>query len=102
MYQLLHDLPRLFVRRQSASGDNTCSQRLFITRQPLSFSHDTLKMGGSQASSKVNNVLKDPGLVSFLFAILDGLAFHHGFMLTVIALDTKFSLYSIPNRKERT
>lgn len=101
MYQLLHDVPRLFVRRQSASGDNTCSQRLFITRQPL-ISHDTLKMGGSQASSKVNNGLKDPGLVSFLFAILDGLAFHHDFMLTVIPLDTKFSFYSIPNRKERT
>lgn len=73
---------------------------MFKTRKPL-ISHDTLKMGGSQASSKVNNVLKDPGFVSFFFAILSGLAFHHDFKLTVIAFDIKFSLYSILNRKEK-
>ena len=66
-------------------------------KKPL-ISHDTLKMGGSQASSKVNNVLKDPGLFSLLFAILSGPAFHDS-KLTVKALDIESSFYSISSRK---
>jgi len=58
-------------------------------------------MGGSRASSKVKNVLKDPGLVSFFFAILSGLAFHHDFKLTVLALTLSFHSTAYQTGKKR-